>query len=124
MPRPAAFGDQKALGGNNKREAKQLLKENKVKEVQLRKYPRDQPSKSKYLIFYEGTRSLLSFAEIFLQKFPGDSLRINFNFTFKLGSSQRENNLSDYGKSKRQTHVSFDDDEEYIPTHEDVDEST
>jgi hypothetical protein len=53
MARPAAFADQKALGGNNKREAKQLLKENKVKEVQLRKYPRDQPSKSKYLIFYE-----------------------------------------------------------------------
>jgi hypothetical protein len=82
MPRPAAFGDQKAIGSNKKREAKQLLKENKVKEVQLRKYPRDQPSKSKYLIFYEGPSSLLSFAEIFLQKFPGDSLRINFNFTF------------------------------------------
>ena len=95
-----------------------------MKEVQLRKYPQNHASKSKYLIFYEGQRCLKSFAEIFLQKFPGDSLRINFNFTFKLESSQRENNLSDYGKTKRQSHVSFDDDEEYIPTHEDVDEST
>jgi len=39
MPRPAAFGDNKKFGSNNKREAKQLLKENKMKEVQLRKYP-------------------------------------------------------------------------------------
>jgi hypothetical protein len=54
MPRLAAFGDHKAVGSNNKREAKQLLKENKVKEVQLRKYPQIQASKSKYLFFYEG----------------------------------------------------------------------
>jgi hypothetical protein len=95
MPRLAAFGDHKAFGSNNKREAKQLLKENKVKEVQLRKYPQIQASKSKYLFFYGGPMRLSSFAEIFLQKFPGDSFRINFNFTFKLESSQRENNLSD-----------------------------
>lgn len=58
MPRLAAFGDHKAFGSNNKREAKQLLKENKVKEVQLRKYPQIQPSKSKYLFLFEGPRCL------------------------------------------------------------------
>lgn len=53
MPRPAAFGDHKAFGGNNKREAKQLLKENKMKEVHVRKEytTQNQPFKSKYLIF-------------------------------------------------------------------------
>lgn len=56
MPRVAGLGDHKAFGGNNKREAKQLLKENKMKEVQLTKYPQIHASKSKYLFFDEGPK--------------------------------------------------------------------
>jgi hypothetical protein len=68
----------------NKREEKQVHKENKQKALLLSKYPSANTLQSKSLDKFSEFGSLLSFAEIFRKRVPGDSFGINFNLTFKL----------------------------------------